>query len=108
MPYANSSPSTKILIVDDELSFRQMLSTLLEDAGYRAFSAANGRDALTYLRQSRTKPGLILLDMAMPVMSGWDFLRVQRHEARLSSIPVVIVTARGLSEEERNEAHAVA
>ena len=85
----------KILIVDDQADFRMMLTTFLEDAGYAIVCAANGREALSYLYCCAELPGLILLDVAMPVMTGWDFLRAQQSYATLASIPVVLLSARG-------------
>jgi DNA-binding response OmpR family regulator len=84
-----------ILIVDDQRDFRIMLATFLEDVGYAVVSAANGRDALSYLYCCAELPGLILLDVAMPVMTGWDFLRIQQANAVLASIPVVLLSAGG-------------
>jgi DNA-binding response OmpR family regulator len=84
-----------ILIVDDQRDFRIMLATFLEDVGYTVVSAANGRDALSYLYCCAEPPGLILLDVAMPVMTGWDFLQVQQANTTLASIPVVLLSARG-------------
>lgn len=62
--------------------------------GYRAVGAGNGREALDALRRmADNQPCLILLDLMMPVMDGWDFLAEQRASAPLSEIPVCVVTA---------------
>jgi two-component system, chemotaxis family, chemotaxis protein CheY len=82
-----------VLVVDDQPSLRLLLATFLEGAGYTVSGAAHGRDALTYLHQSHELPGLILLDVAMPVMSGWEFLSAQQRNRRIAAIPVVIMTA---------------
>ena len=82
-----------VLVVDDQPSLRLLLATFLEDVGYRVSGAAHGRDALTYLHQSHELPGLILLDIAMPVMSGWEFLSAQQRNRRIAAIPVVVMTA---------------
>ena len=82
-----------ILIVDDHLSLQMLLTLIVEGAGYRGATANNGQDALTYLHASANLPGLILLDVAMPIMTGWDFLRAQQQDARLAAIPVVLMTA---------------
>jgi CheY-like chemotaxis protein len=84
-----------ILVVDDQSAIREMFAALLEDEGHTVACAANGREALDYLRQAEELPGLILLDLAMPVMTGWDFLREQRQDATLASIPVILMTAGG-------------
>jgi CheY-like chemotaxis protein len=82
-----------ILIVDDHLSLQMLLRLLVEGAGYHGVTANNGQDALTYLHSCTNLPGLILLDVAMPIMTGWDFLRAQQQDARLATIPVVLMTA---------------
>jgi CheY-like chemotaxis protein len=84
-----------ILIVDDNQCLQLLLTTFLEDAGYEAVSSDNGVEALEYLRQSIKLPGLILLDIAMPKMTGWEFVRQQQGDVRLASIPVVLMTALG-------------
>jgi CheY-like chemotaxis protein len=82
------------LVVDDDPDIRGALCELLEDEGYRAASAANGEEALDYLN-SRERPCVILLDLMMPVMDGWEFRRQQQRDPRLSKIPVVVITAGG-------------
>src|SRR5262245_44669700 len=95
-----------ILVVDDQPAIREMFTALLEDEGYTVACAANGKDALDYLRQTKELPGLILLDLAMPVMTGYEFLREQRQDAMLASIPVILMTARGHFEQEGVDVHA--
>lgn len=84
-----------VLIVDDEADIRDMLAVLLEEEGYQAAGAANGLEALNYLRQHRPLPCLVLLDLMMPVMDGSEFRRRQRADPALESIPVVVLTADG-------------
>ena len=81
-----------ILIVDDDADLRETLQMLLEPNGFQVATAANGRAALEHLR-SGARPGLILLDLMMPQMNGWQFLEVARADASLASIPIVIMTA---------------
>jgi CheY-like chemotaxis protein len=95
-----------ILIVDDQPAIREMFSALLEDEGYAVACAANGREALDYLHQAEELPGLILLDLAMPVMTGYEFLREQRQDAMLASIPIILMTARGNFEQEGVDSYA--
>jgi len=83
-----------ILIVDDHTDFQILLRMILEEAGYTVISATNGRDALLYLHQTNVLPGLILLDIAMPLMTGTEFLREQQRDPLLAAIPVVLITAR--------------
>jgi two-component system, chemotaxis family, chemotaxis protein CheY len=67
----------RILVVDDDESIRQIVRLCLSDEGYDVFEAANGLDALGLLRDFR--PDLILLDLRMPVMDGWEFARRYRR-----------------------------
>lgn len=86
-----------MLIVDDDPDIRETLRFVLEDAGYAVLLAENGKDALEVLSGAARKPGLILLDLMMPVMSGDEMLRVLRQVHALAEIPVTIVTASGAS-----------
>jgi len=95
-----------ILVVDDQPEIRTMFTALLEDDGYSVVTAANGREALDYLRQSSELPGLILLDIAMPVMTGWDFLHEQRSDPALTAIPVILMTARGHFDNQGRDTYA--
>ncbi|MFO7167993.1 MAG: response regulator [Chloroflexota bacterium] len=82
-----------VLIVDDDRDIREMLAQTLEDEGYQVLSAADGREALELLR-SEPLPCLILLDLMMPVMNGWEFREAQLRQPELVDIPVVILSAR--------------
>ena len=68
---------------------------MLEDAGYPVYSAENGKEALATLATAERLPGLILLDLMMPVMSGDEMLRALKQVKALAQIPVTIVTASG-------------
>ena len=81
-----------ILIVEDDLDLREALSEVLRDEGYAVAMAADGREALDHLRR-QSRPSLILLDLTMPVMNGWQFRDEQRQDPDLSEIPVVILSA---------------
>ncbi len=78
-----------ILIVDDEERIVSLLRTYLEQAGFRAVGARNGREALFAARHE--KPDLIVLDLMMPEMDGYDFLRLHRKERET---PIILLTAR--------------
>ncbi|MBL8953458.1 MAG: response regulator [Myxococcaceae bacterium] len=80
------------LVVDDDVTNREALSELLEDLGYRVISAENGARALE-LSRKQPAPSLILLDLLMPVMTGWQFLEERKRDAALSNIPVVVISA---------------
>jgi CheY-like chemotaxis protein len=82
-----------ILIVEDEPPIRDVLSEILEDEGYSVTTVSNGMEALTYLRQQADRPSLILLDLGMPVMTGWEFREEQLRDATLKDIPVVVMSA---------------
>ena len=90
----SSTSSEIVLVVDDDPDIRDALCELLEGEGYRAMSAANGQEALTYL-SSKEPPCVILLDLMMPIMDGWEFRRQQQGDPRWSKIPVVVITAAG-------------
>jgi CheY-like chemotaxis protein len=82
----------RILIVEDDASVREALVVFLEGEGYSVVEAGDGAEALARLRGNESV-GLILLDLMMPIMNGWEFRDAQRRDPRLASIPVVIITA---------------
>jgi len=84
-------PDKHILVVDDDEALRELLKLLLTAEGYRVGGAANGREALGYLRQTKP-PSLILLDLSMPVMNGWQFRQEQKNDPALALIPVVVLS----------------
>lgn len=81
-----------ILLVDDDPELRQSLVDLLEDEGHRTRTASSGREALQILGGPEL-PRLILLDLMMPDLNGWQFCELQRQDPRLASVPVLVVTA---------------
>jgi CheY-like chemotaxis protein len=83
----------RVLIVEDDRDVRDSLLEVLEDNEYRPVAAANGQEALEQLRQMSCPPCLILLDVMMPVMDGWQFRAEQRDDPSLSAIPVVVISA---------------
>jgi len=84
----------RVLIVEDDRDTREMLARFLELEGFHVTTAENGRDALVRLRAT-SPPSVILLDLMMPVMDGWQFRAVQKQDPDLSQVPVVVVTAAG-------------
>jgi len=78
-----------ILVVDDEPEIVRFVRAYLEDAGYRVVTASNGQEALFVARHE--KPDLVILDLMMPEMDGWDFIRRYRQER---DTPVIMLTAR--------------
>ncbi len=81
------------MVVEDDYAIRETLRELLEDEGYGVVWACNGQEALARLRAGAAAPRLILLDLMMPVMDGWEFRRAQQHDPALSRIPVVVISA---------------
>ncbi|NTU78308.1 MAG: response regulator [Chloroflexales bacterium] len=86
-------PAT-ILVVDDDYGIREVLSEVLNDEGYQVVTAADGEEALRYLQCVSSLPCVILLDLMMPVMTGWEFRLAQQQDPRLAPIPVVALSAR--------------
>ena len=82
-----------VLIVEDDEETAASLSEVIEVMGHKAEVASNGKVALDCLRSAPTKYCLVLLDLLMPVMNGWDFLNEHHGDKTISSVPVIIVTA---------------
>ena len=87
-------PPDKILVIEDDPAIRETLGEILEDEGYSVLGAANGQEALRQL-QDGCRPCLILLDLMMPVMNGWEFRTRQQADPSLDTIPVVILSGGG-------------
>ncbi|MES2803194.1 MAG: response regulator [Bdellovibrionota bacterium] len=81
-----------ILIVEDDESIRETMQTVLELEGHDVLTAENGHEGLKLLA-SEAKPCLILLDLMMPVMNGWQFAAALENDLKLADIPVIIVSA---------------
>lgn len=81
-----------VLVVDDDTDLRETMCDVLEADGHATRSARNGAEALALLRR---EPGidLVMLDLMMPVMNGWEFREAQLADIELSRIPVVVMTA---------------
>jgi CheY-like chemotaxis protein len=82
-----------ILVVDDDRDIRDSLIEMLEEHGYHAVGAANGREALALLGTCAHLPSLILLDLMMPVMDGRGFRQEQLNNSAWAQIPVVVISA---------------
>jgi CheY-like chemotaxis protein len=80
-----------ILVVEDDTDSRVMLATVLTLQNYRVVTAANGEEGIAMARQHR--PCIILLDLMMPVMDGWEFRRRQIQDPRIADVPVVVLSA---------------
>jgi CheY-like chemotaxis protein len=91
LPSPERKPERPLLVIDDDTDARASMQDVLEEAGYRVVSVANGEEALRYLRQNPPPAG-ILLDLFMPVMNGWQFVRQVRALDQLTGVPILLVT----------------
>jgi CheY-like chemotaxis protein len=80
-----------VLVVDDDPSIRGLIVAALKRDGYSFLEAPNGRDALDVMR--RQHPDVVVLDLMMPIVSGWDVLRERQGDDELRRIPVIVVSA---------------
>ncbi len=81
----------RILVVDDDPHIRRLIIAALKRDGYAFLQAANGQEALDAMRAEH--PDVVVLDLMMPVVSGWDVLRQRMQDMQLSRIPVILVSA---------------
>jgi CheY-like chemotaxis protein len=91
--------SHEILIVEDDSALREALELVLSDEGYELLTARDGLEAVNCLKMGN-RPDVILLDLSMPVVNGWEFRMFQKRDPELERIPVVLITAGGYSREE--------
>lgn len=94
-------PTQRILIVDDEEDIINLLRLILEDAGYEVHSCTDGVEALT--RMQNEPFDLVLLDIMMPVLTGWDVLEELRNHSTTKNVPVAILTARASPRDDDSE-----
>jgi CheY-like chemotaxis protein len=87
---ANGKPL--VLIVEDDLDLRETLTAMLVHHGYSVTTASNGREALALLR-NKPHPGVVLLDLIMPFMNGWELVAIMAEDSALAGIPVVITSS---------------
>lgn len=87
-------PKHCVLIVDDDASIRLLLVACLRRQGYRILEARNGREALAEMRTG--KADLVMLDLIMPEVSGWDVLCERAGDSLLRRIPTIVVTANNI------------
>lgn len=87
-------PAAVILLVEDEASIREVIEAVLQAEGYRVVCTVNGSDALDILR-SGLRPCMIILDLMMPVMDGWQFRAAQLRDPELLKVPTVVYSAVG-------------
>ena len=90
----------EILVVDDDADLRETLQLLLDDSGYGVTAVASGQEALDRLKAG-DRPSLILLDLMMPELDGFGFIEELRGKEEWRKIPVVVLTAKDISSEDR-------
>ena len=106
-PAPSVEPQTRtVLVVDDSLSMRHVLSTTITKAGWSVLQARDGLDALEVVHRSTQPPDAILLDIEMPRMDGYEFLSTIRAVPAYARLPIVMLTSRG-SEKHRDKAKAL-
>lgn len=81
----------RVLVVDDDPNIRRMIVAALKRDGYAFLEAPNGRDALDLMRAEH--PDVVVLDLMMPILSGWDVLAERQREPELMRIPVILISA---------------
>jgi CheY-like chemotaxis protein len=82
-----------VLVVDDDEDIREMIRGVLEQEGYLAILASDGEEALSFLRQRSIRFGLVVVDLLMPKMDGWEFQWQRLREPEIRAIPMVVMTA---------------
>lgn len=85
----------KVLVVDDDASVRELLSKFLREKGLAVDTAADGEEGLKKVREAA--PNLVLLDVMMPKLDGYGFVRELKKDAKLRALPVVVLTAREMT-----------
>jgi two-component system, chemotaxis family, chemotaxis protein CheY len=95
----DSTGAGPVLLVEDDEGIRTEVADLLASDGHTVVEAGDGSEALTYLR-SGSACSLVVLDMNLPVMNGWELLKRMRHEDGLQHIPVIILSGRPVAHAE--------
>lgn len=104
LPQNRMQQATTVLVVDDALTSRRTLALSLERTGYRVLQARDGQEALEQLEQN-TAVQLVICDIEMPVMNGFEFLTQRRQSPQLTQIPTVMLTSRGNDKHRRLAMH---
>jgi CheY-like chemotaxis protein len=87
-------PARTLLLVEDDLDVRDTLQDLLEEEGFDVIPAANGKQAIDFLTLNKPQGAdLVVLDLMMPMVSGWEVLERMSHDHKLAGIPVVVLSA---------------
>jgi CheY-like chemotaxis protein len=107
MTMKDSDPSfdfsgSRILLVEDNDVNRELMIELLKDTGVEVHAAVDGKEAVTMITGGRTPYGLVLMDIQMPVMDGYEATRLIRSDSRFCRLPIIAMTAHALQEEQQN------
>jgi CheY-like chemotaxis protein len=97
-----------VMVVEDDADVREAIAEVLADCQYTALNASNGAEALQRLRAAEVRPCVILLDMMMPTMDGWQFRAAQKSDPSMRDIPVVVLSAHASGSEAAANLDAVA
>jgi two-component system, chemotaxis family, sensor histidine kinase and response regulator PixL len=100
-----ASASDLILVVDDSVTARQSLCLSLEKFGYRTLPAKDGQEALQLLRQKASELKLVICDVEMPNLNGFEFLNIRRQDPTITEIPVVMLTSRSSNKHRQVATH---
>jgi DNA-binding response OmpR family regulator len=96
--------SATVLLVEDDLDIRDILQDVLEKEGYDVFPASNGKQAIDFLTMNQpARADVVILDLMMPLVSGWEVLRYMRGDPELTGIPVIVLSA--VTSDRPNGAH---
>lgn len=98
--YLLRNKKKKVMVIDDDLEFRLLVSEILVNEGYSVMTAKDGEAGLNQLIHNQDRPDLIFLDLNMPIKGGWEFRKEQLQMADISHIPVVFLTGHGYVEGE--------
>jgi len=85
------SPARRVLVVEDEPAIRSFVAMILEDEGFAVETAVDGREALA--KAQRQRPDVIVLDLMMPVMNGWELIAVWQADSATQGIPIIVMSA---------------
>ncbi len=101
-----NQPKAQVLVVEDDRDIRESLVEVLEDHGFSVAQAGDGREALEVLGGDSPKPDLIVLDLMMPNMNGFQFREAQLEVAAYAAIPIIVITADGNAKEKAAQLQA--
>jgi len=100
-PHAQGNRKVRVLVVDDEPANRTLLTEALEPAGFTVMTASGGRDAIKIAK--RSKPDLVLLDLLMPDVNGFDVVEALRADDKTRDTPIMVLTAANLTEADKRQ-----